>query len=227
MSHYVMSDIHGELDRFHTMLKTIGFSENDTLYILGDVVDRGPDGIPLLMEIMKTPNMKMLLGNHEYMCLQYHSPEATDVEFRRWNKNGNGPTLAGLARLTEEERKELFTFLYSLPTHLELTVNGKGFYLVHGLPAGNVHDEVWFRPHKNPVPQIPGRRIIIGHSPVSCLGRTDEEEAAYVKEIEAKGEKFRIYHCPEYIDIDCCCGYDFPVRQLACLRLEDMEEFYV
>ena len=36
-----------------------------------------------------------------------------------------------------------------------------------------------------------------------------------------------IFHHPQYIDIDCCCGYDFSVRRLACLRLEDMAEFYV
>ena len=51
MSIYVMSDIHGEADLFHAMLEQIGFSESDTLYILGDVIDRGPDGIALLQEI--------------------------------------------------------------------------------------------------------------------------------------------------------------------------------
>ena len=65
MSIYVMSDIHGEDELFHAMLKQIRFSEEDTLYILGDVIDRGPNGIALLQEIMKTPNMVMLLGNHE------------------------------------------------------------------------------------------------------------------------------------------------------------------
>ena len=42
MAHYVVSDIHGEDDRFHAMLQKINFSKEDTLYILGDVVDRGP-----------------------------------------------------------------------------------------------------------------------------------------------------------------------------------------
>jgi len=55
MAHYVMSDLHGEADRFHAMLKKIGFSEDDTLIILRDVVDRGPDGINLLLEIMNMP----------------------------------------------------------------------------------------------------------------------------------------------------------------------------
>ena len=49
MAHYVMSDLHGEADRFHAMLKKIRFSEDDTMVLLGDVIDRGPDGIALLL----------------------------------------------------------------------------------------------------------------------------------------------------------------------------------
>ena len=93
MAHYVMGDIHGEADRFHAMLKKIQFSEDDILILLGDVIDRGPDGIALLLEIMEMPNVIMLLGNHEYMMLQYLSPEATSTEIRRWNRNGNFITL--------------------------------------------------------------------------------------------------------------------------------------
>ena len=36
MARYVMSDIHGEAERFHAMLEKIRFSADDTLYILGD-----------------------------------------------------------------------------------------------------------------------------------------------------------------------------------------------
>ena len=98
MAHYVMGDIHGEADRFHAMLKKIRFSEDDTLILLGDVIDRGPDGIALLLEIMEMPNVIMLLGNHEYMMLQYMSQDATGIEIRRWNKNGNAPTLDAYLR---------------------------------------------------------------------------------------------------------------------------------
>ena len=37
---YVMSDIHGKYDKFIKMLELIEFSENDELYILGDIFDR-------------------------------------------------------------------------------------------------------------------------------------------------------------------------------------------
>lgn len=94
MAHYVMSDMHGEANRFHAMLEKNRFSAGDTLYILGDVIDRGADGINLLLEIMQKPNVVMLLGNHEYMMIQYLSPDATAIEIHRWNRNGNAPTLA-------------------------------------------------------------------------------------------------------------------------------------
>ena len=58
MSTYVMSDFHGRHDFFMRMLEKIDFSENDTLYILGDVADRGPDGIKTFMYIMDKPNTR-------------------------------------------------------------------------------------------------------------------------------------------------------------------------
>ena len=37
---YVMSDIHGNTRRFDSILKQIDLQPEDTLYILGDVIDR-------------------------------------------------------------------------------------------------------------------------------------------------------------------------------------------
>lgn len=54
---YCISDIHGEIDRFEAMLALIEFSESDTLYVLGDVIDRGACGVDILLRIMGTPNM--------------------------------------------------------------------------------------------------------------------------------------------------------------------------
>lgn len=66
---YVLSDIHGNLRRFESIMKQINLQSDDTLYVLGDVVDRYPDGIKILRRIMKMPNARMLMGNHEYMML--------------------------------------------------------------------------------------------------------------------------------------------------------------
>ena len=45
---YVMSDIHGRQDRFEDILEQINLKDEDTLYILGDIVDRNPYGIAIL-----------------------------------------------------------------------------------------------------------------------------------------------------------------------------------
>ena len=226
MATYIMSDIHGEADLFHSMLQRIGFTPEDTLYLLGDVIDRGPDGIQLLREIMHTPNMKMILGNHEYMMMQYYSPEATDVEVLRWSRNGNAPTVAAFESLQAEEQTEILDYLKNLPTHAESCLGGKSFYLVHGFPGENVHDEVWMRPNLQSDNPVHGKTLIIGHTPVINMMVGRENRDAYCRELISRGEHPRILHTDGFIDIDCCCSYEEPIKTLGCLRLDDMEEFY-
>lgn len=227
MAHYVMADLHGEGDRFHGMLEKIAFSEEDTLYILGDVIDRGPDGIDLLREIMDKSNVTLLLGNHEYMMLQYFAPNATEIDHRRWNKNGNGPTLASFDRLCDREKGEILEFLKTRPTHVVLEVGNRRFYLIHGFPGETVHDEVWNRPALETPNPIPDCQLVIGHTPVLEFIQPESEQETYVRELGRKGEHLNICHAPGFIDIDCCCGYRIPAKALACIRLEDLEEFYL
>ena len=66
---YVMSDIHGNTARFESVMKQIDLQPTDTLYVLGDVIDRFPDGIRILRRLMKMSNVKMILGNHELLML--------------------------------------------------------------------------------------------------------------------------------------------------------------
>ena len=66
---YVMSDIHGCYDAYLEALKKIDFKDEDTLYILGDVIDRGKQSIELLQDMMCRNNVYPLIGNHEYMAL--------------------------------------------------------------------------------------------------------------------------------------------------------------
>ena len=67
--HYCISDIHGEFDRYQTMLEEIHLTDNDTLYVIGDVIDRAPGGVDVLEDIMARKNVVMLMGDHEQMCL--------------------------------------------------------------------------------------------------------------------------------------------------------------
>jgi len=209
------------------MLEKISFSLEDTLYILGDVIDRGPDGISLLKEIMGMPNAIMLLGNHEYMMLQYMNPSASETDIRRWNRNGNAPTLAAYHCLDDQEQQKTLRFLRTLPTHLEVTVGGRKFYLVHGFPGENIHDEVWGRPTRSTPNPVPDYQLIIGRTPVQYLIENEAEQILFEKDLEDRKDHLRVTHTPGFIDIDCGCGHNMPIKALACLRLEDMVETYV
>lgn len=72
MKTYTISDLHGyPVDKFKALLDKANFSDTDTLYILGDVIDRNGDGgVSLLRYIMAQPNFGFILGNHEDMLAE-------------------------------------------------------------------------------------------------------------------------------------------------------------
>ncbi|MBQ1251308.1 MAG: fructose-bisphosphatase class III [Firmicutes bacterium] len=205
MATYVMSDLHGCYREFFAMLKKIGFSAEDQLYIIGDVVDRGRKNIPLLQYIMKEPNITLLLGNHELMMREALESGDNDL----WFYNGGIFTLKEYQKLPKAEQAEIFDYLYSLPLFVDLTVAGRNYRLIHGAPLEDETDiegNVWERPEPSDV-FFDDRTAIIGHTPTRCY--TDKD---------------RIFYADNFIDIDCACVY---YGHLACLRLEDRKEFYV
>ena len=92
---YVMSDIHGHKKEFDSLLEQIQFSDEDTLYVLGDVADKGSEPIAILKQIMTPPNMKMLLGNHETV----------------WENNAGRYTQRKFEQETEVDQKAIIQFL--------------------------------------------------------------------------------------------------------------------
>ena len=228
---YVLSDIHGNLRRFESIMKQINLQADDTLYILGDIVDKNPDGIKILRRIMKMPNARMLLGNHEYMMLNAvgHCKNAAEEkenanwkEKRLWYYNGGRITHDRLKRITLEQRAKLFEFVRCLPVNLNVEVNGIKYRLVHGSPIenfGSLHrhyekyrDEkmfaVWERwDETHPVPE--NFVLIFGHTPTLYFHDNDH---------------LSIWKSENAIGIDCGCGYEY--GRLGCLRLDDMKEFY-
>ena len=66
--------------------------------------------------------------------------------------------------------------------------------------------------------------MIIGHTKVLSLIKPEEEKIAFAMNLENRGEHLKIYYGPGFIDIDC--GYDTPIKKLACIRLEDIAEYY-
>lgn len=212
---YCMSDIHGEADRFHAMLEKIKFSDQDTLYILGDVIDRFPGGVDILREIMSAPNMVMLLGNHEQMCLDTLGPYPVYGSKALWKQNGGNITYRELLYMCDPVvRRRIINYLLKLPDHLDIEVNGRRFHLVHGFPSEDAAVRIWGRPDSEKFIPMDGCTVIVGHTP-TCYMTGNHQEV------------FRIWHGDGIIDIDCGCGIRIENRRLACLRLDDMQEFYV
>ena len=69
MSTFVIGDIHGELEQLKTLIQKINLNDEDELYVLGDVIDRGPSSIEALQYLMTMPNCTCIAGNHELMML--------------------------------------------------------------------------------------------------------------------------------------------------------------
>lgn len=68
---YAVSDLHGCYDKYRNMLEKIHFSETDTLYILGDVVDRGDGGIQILKDMAARSNIIPIKGNHDFLAHRF------------------------------------------------------------------------------------------------------------------------------------------------------------
>jgi serine/threonine protein phosphatase 1 len=69
-----ISDIHGCYNTFDSLLQTIGLSkENESLYILGDMINRGKHSKKVIKKILSLQNQGYsifpLRGNHEQFVI--------------------------------------------------------------------------------------------------------------------------------------------------------------
>lgn len=240
--HYVCSDIHGHYDYFMDILNKINFSKDDHMYIVGDVVDRGPEPIKLLKYILNQDNMTLLIGNHEHFMIQTLLFGNDDI-YNLWMYNGGDKTIEAYNELEEDEQRKLLIELFKCPLIVpNLKVGNTNFYLAHACHTmrdvkdivkycdsskGEIEMVVWSREYKNPDTQILSERfkdlyskyentkLIIGHTPVFLCS---------YGVIDKKGRPLISRSCSGHlINLDCGCSRGLP---LSCLRLEDMKEFY-
>lgn len=230
---YVISDIHGYYEQFMEVLNLIRLKDSDTLYVLGDVVDRGPHPIKTLIKLMEMPNVICLVGNHELMALDglrflntritTDSIESIDAgllgNLTDWHRNGSETTIEEFNQLDQEMRFRVINSMMNFSLYEELTVNGQKYLLVHaGLgdysPDKKIEDYtienlLWERADYN-IQYFEDTIVITGHTPTQLIaGNTNPGS---------------IYRNQNHIAIDCGCG--IPDGRLAALCLETGEEFY-
>ena len=161
-----IGDIHGCDVALETLLVNLRPTTEDTVIVLGDVVDRGPNtrhAIDLLLALQETCNLKFILGNHEEMMLD--SLQRNDLLF--WLRYGGQDTLLSYGVSIDD----------ILPHHLEFLQAGLPYYetdshiFVHAfiekdVPLAEQSDEWlrWYRIEEGEERPSSEKCVICGHS---------------------------------------------------------------
>ena len=114
MATYVTSDAHGHLRALDRALELAQPGASDTVYVLGDLVDRGPDPVGVIKLVRGLGNSRVLMGNHERMLLDtIASGDAADE--LTWHMNGGYVTAEGLDALPDETYRDIMDWIANLP----------------------------------------------------------------------------------------------------------------
>lgn len=223
---YIMSDLHGQYDKYIAMIRRLDLQKDDTLYILGDTVDRGPEGIRILFDLMTRKNVVVLRGNHDWTAYKLlkqvaeGSPSVKSTEFTEafalWLEDGGSSTWEEFKVLAPLERTEVLRFIDSFVLFEELTVDGRQYFLSHSVPEAErfndssrwvLDDFLWGKPDYGTV-YDESMVIVTGHTPTDLI---------------EEGYEGRIWKKNNHIAIDCGAGFGGPV---GCICLQTGEEFY-
>lgn len=180
MSTYIIPDIHGCIKTLRSLVECrLNIKAIDSIYFLGDYIDRGPDSAGVVDYIIGLKesgiDVNCLMGNHEQMLINSMLGK-TDLTL--WMINSGKETLRSYG-IKSTYRLNIFKSISS--QHLEFykslqyyfVVKDK-FILVHGginynseNPLSDTEAMLWSRP--SPVPELfmPGYTIIHGHTPTS------------------------------------------------------------
>ena len=231
---YVTADIHGKFDQLQKLLKAACFSDEDWLFIIGDVIDRNFDGgVAILKWLLLQPNVQLILGNHEKFLLlnrwlfqeiNDESVEDLDADnlalLSAWRMNGGGVTIEALSLQDEETRQSILAYLDDCPLYETVEVRERTFLLVHGGLGGFRKDRsledytpqelLWERPSFDVVYAPENYTVIVGHTPTAFYGEQ---------------YKNRILKAKSFWDIDTGASAADGSPMLLCL--DTLKEYYI
>ena len=165
---FAIGDIHGWDVAFDGLLEMLALTPDDTLVVLGDAIDRGPNSarvIDILLELQSACSLVFILGNHEQMML-----EALERGLRgsMWMQHGGEPTLNSYGGQVENIPQDHLDFMGAgldhWETETEIYVHAN---LEPGVPFENQSEQVlrWQHLTGRETRHPSGRRIICGHTP--------------------------------------------------------------
>lgn len=177
---WVIPDIHGNVNTLKQLIESlIQLTKEDSLYFLGDYIDRGSDGKSVIDYIMSIQNqgydVHYLIGNHEVFCLKsyeldQHRCFGKSAVHKDWERYGAKATLTsfGVKRPRNIDEKYI-EWMRKGEYFIELDK----FILVHaGLnfnipnPFEDTNSMMWIRDFKVDIAKTGGKKIIHGHVPV-------------------------------------------------------------
>lgn len=121
---FAVSDVHGYFDHLTKLMNTVSFDpEKDRLFIIGDLVDRGPKSHEVA-NWLRRPYVHAVLGNHDNFCLN------AGVYYDDLDHKVNGGDWFYL--LSEDDRADIISEISKLPIAIEVKgKNGEVFGMVH------------------------------------------------------------------------------------------------
>lgn len=233
MATYIMGDIHGCYQEYRALLEQIGFSLDDDLYVLGDAVDRGPEPIRVLLDLMERPNVFYIRGNHDEMllrCMEKLAVEITDQSIARlrqedlelyqvWINNGGRVTESQFREQPKEQQAAILEYLNESSTAETVEHDGVLYVMVHGglgnfSPNKELEDYtpeelMWSRAHYYRE-YFPGKPVVLvtGHTPTPVI---------------AGHKKAEVYQKNGHLALDCGCVFG---GTLAAYCVETGQVFY-
>ncbi len=192
---YVIGDIHGCRDKYEAMLEKLSPSEHDAVFVLGDVLDVGDDGVEILNDMMYRANIYPILGEREYYAKNFlpiiaekgsaeKALESLDgdekAELSKWLSMKSEKTIEAFLKLGDEEREAILEFLEEFAPFEEIECKGKRFILTHagirGFEEGKALDDysdgdfVFAETDYNKI-YFPDAYLVTGHTPTVAIGK--------------------------------------------------------
>lgn len=167
---FVIADIHGCLHTFKALLEQIEFRGQFPLFLLGDLVNKGPYSTQTLDFVLQLcelhPCVYPLKGNHELYLLNYLTRE--DSEFKQSSQFYQMRLSGDYEKLSPDRREKYITFIESIPYFYET----ENFFIVHAgfnFSLDNVFVDknamLTVRDFEYQGSKVSGKTVIHGHFP--------------------------------------------------------------